>query len=105
MLFKTGILLLARNVTEDQRYGQQKASPEMPAVAAAMEPEVVRLQFKRVLAEILEERTLTRLKTACVRTQVSVHLHNYIFKPNLLLPLQCRGGMEANTLLRGAHCF
>lgn len=50
------------------------------------------------------EHSLTHLKTACVRTQVSTHLYNYIFKPNLLLPLQCTGGMKANMLLRGMRC-
>lgn len=30
----------------------------------------------------------------------SVYLCNYIYKPNLFLPLQCTGGIKANTLLR-----
>lgn len=30
----------------------------------------------------------------------SVYLCNYIYKPNLFLPLQCTGGIKANTSLR-----
>lgn len=43
---------------------------------------------------------LTPLNASNVTPLVFVHLQNHIFKPNLLPPLQCAGGMKASTLLR-----